>query len=757
MSGYAMIHSFTGGEWSPALYGRTDLEKYPTAVRLMKNFYPHPHGGASNRSGLEFIDQTKISTARTCRLIPFQFSIVQAYVLEFGHQYIRVIKDGGYVLETGKTISGATQADPVVITATAHGFADGDFVVISSVTGMTEVNGKTFIVANKDTDTFELQDVDGNDVDGTGFGAYTSGGEAERVYQITTTFTEDDLPKLKFEQSADVMWIWNPSFSEYKLSRTGHAAWTLTATTFAPTISAPTNLSRSSGSGTGYNYKVTAVSSIGEESVPCSGVAGGRGDTFTWTAVSGADHYEFYEEHNGIFYWIGSAGTNAFTIPSSPDVDYETTPPIATNPFNGSGNYPGCGAFFEQRLVRARTNNKPQTLSGSQIGSFDNMNVSSPVRDDDAYTFTMNARMVNEIRWLVALDDLIIGTSDSEWKLAAGSNSDVITPTNPGKLKVQSRWGCADILPLVIGNTILFVDRSEKAIRDLTYSIQVDGYDGSDLSIMSQHLFESKQVKEWAFQRTPDSIIWVVMTDGSLIGMTYLREHKVWGWHRHETNGSFESVACISTVDSNGAPVDEVYFVVNREIDGVTRRYIERLSQRMPTGLIEDAFFVDSGLTYSGVAATTISGLDHLEGEEVVALADGNVVTGLTVENGAITLPNAASKVHVGLAYTCDIETMEFAYETQRGTVLGTLRDTDSVILHLRNTREIFIGCDVDHLQEVPFRETEDYDEPIELFTGEKDVLVDPGDDRTNRLYLRVSNPLPATVLAVVARVSHAE
>ncbi len=222
----AQLTNFTGGEFSPRLDGRNDLSKYTSASKTLENFVIYPHGSASRRSGTQFVAEVKDSSAKT-RLIPFEFSTTQTYMLEFGNQYIRFYKDNGAILESDVTISGATQADPVVITATAHGYSNDDEIEISGVVGMTELNGKRYRVANKTTNTFEITDIDGNDIDGSGFTAYTSGGTANRVYEITTPYGTNDLFDIKFAQSADVMYLCHPDHEVEKLSRTGHTSWTL--------------------------------------------------------------------------------------------------------------------------------------------------------------------------------------------------------------------------------------------------------------------------------------------------------------------------------------------------------------------------------------------------------------------------------------------------------------------------------------------------------------------------------------------------
>jgi hypothetical protein len=220
------LTNFTGGELSPRLDGRNDLNKYSSGCKTLENMIVYPHGSAARRSGTQFVAEVKNSAAKT-RLIPFEFSTTQTYMLEFGNQYIRFYKDNGQILESDVTISGATQANPVVITATGHSYDNGDEISITGVVGMTELNNKRYLVANKTTNTFEITDVDGTNINGTGFTAYTSGGVANRVYEISTPYLTAELFDIKFAQSADVMYITHPNHEVEKLSRTGHTSWTL--------------------------------------------------------------------------------------------------------------------------------------------------------------------------------------------------------------------------------------------------------------------------------------------------------------------------------------------------------------------------------------------------------------------------------------------------------------------------------------------------------------------------------------------------
>ena len=225
------LTNFTGGELSPRLDGRTDLTKYSSGCSTLENLVVYPHGSAARRPGSTFIAEVADSDNKT-RLIPFEFSTTQTYMLEFSNLKMRVYKDKGAVLEGDKTISGITQANPAVVTATSHGYSNGDEVLISGVSGMTEVNGKRFLVADKTTNTFELQDKDGVDINSTSFTAYASGGVSNKVFEIATPYTTAQLFDLKFAQSADVMYITHPEHEVEKLSRTGHTSWTLADCSF---------------------------------------------------------------------------------------------------------------------------------------------------------------------------------------------------------------------------------------------------------------------------------------------------------------------------------------------------------------------------------------------------------------------------------------------------------------------------------------------------------------------------------------------
>ena len=256
--------SFAKGEVAPALYSRVDTAAYAIALRKARNVLIHPTGGASNRPGLEFLGPAKIyDEDLPGRLIPFRFKATDAYILEFGDQYMRVLRNGAHVLEAPRTVTAVSQADPAVVTAPAHGFAAGDEVYIESVAGMTEINRRRFLVGTVlSANQFELFDNFLNDdLDSTGFTAYTSGGTVARVYTLETPYAAADLARLKYTQDADIMTLTHASYDPLELQRFDHNNWVLATVITQPKTPFPTGIIVTAGriGGERQRYTVTAL------------------------------------------------------------------------------------------------------------------------------------------------------------------------------------------------------------------------------------------------------------------------------------------------------------------------------------------------------------------------------------------------------------------------------------------------------------------------------------------------------------------
>ncbi len=548
--------SFAGGELAPTLYGRSDSDVYATALRRCRNFFINPHGSASNRPGLRFVDEVK-DHARRVRLVPFIFSDSQAYVLEVGHLYIRYYFEGsGLVSELGARI------------------------------------------------------------------------------ETTTTYTEEQLERIRFVQSGDVLTLVHPEHPPRELRRTIGATpqtptWALIDIPFATrSVSPPTGLTwdeSSNPSFTGapnqlgdsthpareWGFVVTSIDpATGEESLPSSplvppgsgllGLATHIPARFHWTAVAGVTEYPVYRGRNGLYGYVGSAFTASWKDDDQ-EPNYQETPPAGTNPFNAVQKYPSTVAYFQERLVLANTVLSPQTAWCTKTGFYKSFDASSPPRDDDAITFSLASREMEEIRALASIrKSLLAFTSGAVWNIG-GAEHEPLVPTNIDATPEVYR-GSSWLSPIVVDDVALYVDASEESVRDLLFNQEVGGYRGADLCVFSSHLFgRTKYIADWTWAPYPHGIVWVVRSDGVLLSLTYLPEYGVRAWARHDTEGLFENIV---SVPEDGESV--VYAVVQRTVSGATRRYVERFASRRFEEL-GDAVFVDSALSLDGnnTGATT--------------------------------------------------------------------------------------------------------------------------------------------------------
>ena len=739
----AQLTNFTGGELSPRLDGRNDLTKYASGCKTLENFVVYPHGAAARRPGTTFVAEVANSANKT-RLIPFEFSTTQTYMLEFSNLKMRVYKDRGSVLEGDKTISAITKANPAVVTATGHGYSNGDEVVISGVVGMTEVNGKRFLVANKATNTFELTDKDGTNINSSTFTTYTSGGVSNKVFEITTPYTTAQLFDLKFAQSADVMYITHPEHEVEKLSRTAHTAWTLTDVDFTngPYMDAnitTTTLNPASHTvGAGVAVVASAVTGINS------------GSGFLSTDVG-----RLLQFGTGYGKITAVADTLNITITIIEDLGSATASANwSLGSFSDTTGHPSCVTFFEQRLVFAGTTSQPQTIFFSKSGDYENMdaNIGGTVADDDAIIYTIASNQVNAIRFMTATRTLIIGTAGGEFTVSGGGTDNAITPTNI-LIKKQSNHGVANVDAIAVGNATLFLQRAKRKIRELAYNFDVDGYIAPDMTILAEHISEGG-LTQMAYQQEPNQIIYAVRGDGELIGLTYQREQQVTAWHRHIFGGVFgagnavcESVAVIPTDDTEY----EVYVIIKRTINGATRRFVEYINNFDFTETDNTTFnFLDSALAYSGSAVTTISGLDHLEGQTVSVLANGATHPDKTVSNGSITLDRSSTNVKVGLSYSSILQTMRLDAGSQNGTSQGKTKRIYEITIRLYESVGVEVGESLDNMERIPFRTSSDpMDQGIPPFTGDKAVEFRGNYDTDGFIFVRQTQPLPLTILSL--------
>ncbi len=678
---------FAGGEVSPDMYGRTDFAKYSVSAKTMQNFYPHFFGGTSNRPGLRFVAECKDSTKKV-KLLPFQFSVEQAYIIEAGEKYFRYYKDGGQI-----------------INATADAWVTATLYAVDSVVLSGSLVYRC-ILAHTSAATSEP---------GTG-ATWSTYWVQSNVVETTTQYTQDYLFNLKTAQSADTLYLCNPNYEPNVLTRSSHYDWNLsqfnysdgpfrvqniTSTTITPsaitgniTLTASSSIFNNNMIGslmqishdvTGQAISATYTASSVSASVKC------RGDwslvtTNTWAGTLVLER----SKDNGVTWssWRTYKSSSDTNIEDSGDTDddlvlfrlnYAYTSGTLTVNFNAysfiadgtvkitgvtSGTvasatvltelayttatadwakgawsteygYPSCVKFYQNRLGFAGTTQDPLTLWLSQVGDYPNFLVNTPTQDDDAITAPLVSQGVNSIRSMVSLGNLLGFTAAGEWKIGTGSESSALTPTTIRAVQ-QGYRGSSWLEPLIVGDRVLFCQEMGSIVRDFGYSLTDDAYKGDDLTVLSRHLFKNHSIVDWAFQQEPDGIIWAVREDGVLLSFTYLKEQDIWAWAEHVTDGKFESVAAIP-----GDGYTEVWFVVNRTINGTTKRYIEAMVNRLESQNIQDQFFVDSGLTLDNpitiTAATsanpvvvTAAGHGLIAGD----IVDITGVTGMTKLNG---------------------------------------------------------------------------------------------------------------------------
>ena len=701
------------------MLGRTDLAGYSRACSTMRNFFAGYQGGAVSRAGTKFLGQCKqAGTGSPPQLIPFQYSPSQGYCLEFGDSYMRIVQNGGYVLESAKSVTAITQANPGVFTAIAHGFSNGDWVYVASVVGMIQVNGRVGMIANATANTFTLENtLTLAAINTTNYAAYVSGGTVARIYTITTPWAGADLPLLKWTQSADVMSLTHPNYPPYDLARITNTDWTLTETTFAASILAPGSSSATTtAAGTVYyGYGVTAVSAgTGEESeispvafLQSANIAVSAGTiTVQWSGVTGAGYYNIYkalESYTGqppvgaSFGWLGRSFGLQFAD-TNITADFSQVPPTHQDPFatssvmavamsdfgtsysatatsvsitgplggapsgtgfeaqpviiggqiqwvlttNGgqaystgdiphfidgtnagssasgtlnltpaSGTFPGVVSYTQQRRIYAGSLNAPDTFWASKPGAYRNMDTSTPPVDSDAITGTPWAQQVAGIQWMVNMPGgLLLFTGLGIWQLSGGATglatASPLTPSNE-VANPQAYNGCSPLLrPIVVNYDILYQEGVGYVVRDIQYQIFFNVYAGPDITVYTDHLFKNYQLVRWDWAQWPYKLLWAVRNDGALVCLTFLKEvqgQEVMAWTRHDTNGLFQSVACVNDIAANASTpsVSAPYFVVKRLIqndgDPIWAYYLERMDDRLWTD-IENAWCVDAGLSY---------------------------------------------------------------------------------------------------------------------------------------------------------------
>lgn len=715
---------FSRGELSPQLHGRVDAAAYQSGLAIGRNVIVNIAGGVMNRPGTLMIGNTKYNDKYT-RLIEFAFKTNDTHMLEFGEFYMRVIREDFYQTDLNvQSIVSITKGTTTVVEVTGHGYSTDDEVIIDNATGMVEINDGRYKITVLTPDTFSLQSVyTGLDINSSTWTDYASGGTIDRIYEIATPYTAEDLKQITYAQSADVLTLTHVSYPPKELRRLALNNWELVDPSFAPSTTFPLEVTVSVGTvGTDtLDYQVTAIdddtnieslpglSSVSKQitnatstnpvqittssahtlndfdEVYITGVSGmteindrrfkaidtttdtfflleedgtaydlftsastdslfptfyraantssTANNTITWDKVDGASRYVVYKRENGVFAFIGETDSTTFGD-NNIDGNEQDNPPSGRNPFKTPNNYPGAVGFYQQRRVFGGSNNKPDTWDASQPGDYSNFGRHSPLRDDDAIQATLTSGRINQIKHFLTTKSLGVFTSGSEWAINSGGEA-AFSPYT-AKQDPQTNWGISSHRPLLIGQTVVFVQEDNRTVRSFGFDIEVDGYKSSELSLLSNHIFDIYEVKDWALARAPYSAVVMTRTDGQAAVMVLNEEQNVVGWTRWDTKGTFETVASVRICVEHETPEpdDGIYFVVKRKLNGYNMQFVERLHSRRLVD-IRDAFFVDCGRSYDsalqitdidlrvGVGGILITCPNHgLEENEVVTFTD---------------------------------------------------------------------------------------------------------------------------------------
>ena len=752
---YPLKPSFAGGELTPALYGRTDLQKYDVGASRLENMIVLRYGGATRRPGFRYVAKTQ--GGRKARLIPFQYSTEQSYVLEFTEGFVRIFTQGGIVVKDGNPLTIPTKYKEADL-------PDIKYTQSADVLFLVHVNHPPMTLTRYGVTEWKLEQMD------IAGGPFDDPNTKENVKicasavrgDVTLTastdyFTNDMVGslirlghtmsgQLKFGNPTTALSVrcvpggtvyvesfgfWNGSFVVEKHDKsTGE--WVVLQEQHSNRTQNYT-LNYTNKSDDILEYRVRSSSF----------------DTSVWGNENEKQRgyvtiQTFAQDYYGVARITAvNSATNAAATVTREFADTEATNDFSLSAWSAKKGYPQAVSFFEDRLVFAGSRAKPQTYWASQSGDYYNFWVNTPQQDSDAITGTLSGGQMNGIRAIIPFGEMLMLTSGGEYKVGGGN--EVFTPTNQ-KAEPQEYRGINNLTPVVIGGRIVYVQHQGSVIRDLTYSYDVDKYTGDDVSLLAAHLFEGHTIVALAYQQTPNTVVWCVREDGGLLGMTYIKEQDVYAWHKHTTAGKFADVCTIS-----GNREEELWAVVER--DGA--HYVEQMGSQIRNTAPQDQFYVDSGYVYQGEAKDNLTGLAWLSGKDVAVLADGNVLQELRVDSdGALKLPKKFSKIVVGLPYESVVQTMPIEFSAQDGSYMGRKKRVSRMTILFRDTRGGLYGVSENRLDAIKWRSTEKYDDPIELYSGKRRVVI-PGASYEDTVYLTIkqTDPLPLTILSIVPEV----
>jgi hypothetical protein len=641
-------NALSAGELSPDLYGRTDLAKYHQGCMIMRNWFVNYRGGASTRAGTQYMGQP--GSSGYARLWPFKFStaIGQTYMLVFSNLKLRFIKNpGGNAYPNGSNAGYILSAGVPYEVTTPYLEADLPYLKFSQNGDQLTITrrGYTRRVLSRIADTnwtlttlstappfATAPTISGGSISALPAGS-TDPQSTYYMYCVTAVDANgsESPPSAPFIQGpgidigatqGTVSLFFTPVsgavyYKVYKAlpspgkkipsqgQQFGFAGFTYGTLFLDSNIVADFAKSPPSNGDPFANGKLTGFSiSASSNDWPVVGstitVSGGGG--------SGAVVYPVIDKSGdtesghitGLY--IANPGSGYTSAPTLTAGGGGTTFTATAIISSQSGNDPDVVGLFQQRQIYASTNNFPATLFGSRPGAPNDFRSTNPTVDSDAYQFTIAQQQINTVLWMVTMPGgLVVGTDAGVVQLTGGSAS-AANPTavtaSSAVFVPQSYYGASDVHPIVIDYDVLYVQLEASIIRDLQYNFFVNIYTGTDVSVLSSHLFYPLTVIDWAYQDAPNKVIWAVRSDGILLSLTYLKAQEILGWAWHQTQGTVESVGVVQE-----GPTDAIYLSINR---GGTR-FIERMCDRVYFQ-VDDSWCLDAALsTQPTFPATTLT------------------------------------------------------------------------------------------------------------------------------------------------------
>lgn len=788
------LNNFTGGEWTAFLDGRADLQKYDSACLRLENMRPLPWGGATYRSGTEFVGFAKSGTL-PCRLIPFNYSTAVSYVIEIGNLYMRFWNSNG-------TYTGAEISTPYT---TAQLFqiqfkqinAQVRFVHPSvAPQTLTYTSSTVWAIAATAWKYPVLRDQNATQAATLALGATTGSGVSltavgHTPFNANHVGSYWELQHLRASSSAlldlnnqtngatvhssvlTVQGDWTFSTSQFWYGRVqiersvdGGTNWTVIRDFTAKSDQNYSTSGTESAPLIGYppvQYRITYVKT---DNPFVAAIWVGAAPTEYAFAQASLEVQDAYLA--GLVLVTGFTSSTVVTVTViEPAESTAATYLWSEGAFSTYRGFPATLAFYEQRLLYSGTAAQPNTIWGSVTGDFDNFQYSA--NDDGAVAFQPAVSQQNQTQWIATLLRIHLGTSGEEIIMASGNLEEALTPSNV-TMRAQSYYGSTAIQPMLLHNSIIFVERNGQRVREMRelspYVVPTD-FVAPDLTLMAEHVMKPG-ITQMDFGRLPDPLAYFIRSDGVMPVMTYNREQNITAWARYVTQGSYESVAIIF-----GTPADEVWVSVHRTINGVAKRCIEVFTTDPATSPdIANNLLLDCGLqflvgvnnpvtgTQFAAGATQLTGLTYLAGQTgVTAVIDGAEYAGLSVSaGGVLAFPanvTATTVVNVGLPYTGYLTPMKPEIQTQDGSSQGHLRRIQGLVLRLSNSVSFsWAGDDGASWKEQAIRGTDNTTgAPVPLVAGVVDVpLKGPWPDGNNfsgKINLRQSRPFPFTVLGI--------